>query len=45
MEIGERLQKLLDKKGITAYMLSDYTGVSQSTISRILNNNTNPKKH
>ena len=42
MEIGERLQKLLDKKGITAYMLSDYTGVSQSTISRILNKNSKP---
>lgn len=42
MEIGERLKKLMDLQGITAYMLSDYTGISQSTISRILNKNSKP---
>lgn len=42
MEIGEKLQKLLDNKGITAYTLSEKTGVSQATLSRILKKHTKP---
>lgn len=42
MEIGDKLKKLIENKGITAYMLADYTGVSQATISRILNKNSKP---
>ena len=42
MEIGERISELLNKKGITAYMLSNETGLSQGTLSRIINKNTKP---
>lgn len=42
MGTGERLKKLMDKQGITAYMLAEYTGISQSTLSRILNKNSKP---
>lgn len=42
MKIGEKLRKLLEKQGITPYMLADYTGISQSTISRIINKNSKP---
>ena len=37
MEINERIQKLLDNKGITAYELSLKSKVPHSSISRILN--------
>lgn len=42
MGIGERITQLLEKKGITAYMLSNETGISQATLSRIINKNTKP---
>lgn len=40
--IGKRIAELLKKKGITAYELSDVTGISQATLSRIVNKNTKP---
>lgn len=40
MEINERIQKLLDNKGITAYELSLKSKVPHSSISRILNGET-----
>lgn len=40
--IGERFQKLLDNKGVTPYEVSMHTGISQATLSRILNKNTKP---
>lgn len=40
MEIHEKIQKLLDNKGITAYELSLKSGVPHSTLSRILNGET-----
>lgn len=42
MKIGEKIKELLEKKGITAYTLSNETGVSQGTLSRIINKNTKP---
>jgi transcriptional regulator with XRE-family HTH domain len=42
MSIGLRLKQLLDSKGLTAYMLADATGISQSTLSRILNKDSKP---
>lgn len=42
MGIGERITELLEKKGITAYTLSNETGLSQATLSRIINRNTKP---
>jgi transcriptional regulator with XRE-family HTH domain len=42
MEIGQRITELLEKKGVTAYTLSNETGVSQGTLSRIINKNTKP---
>ena len=42
MGIGERIAELLEKKGITAYTLSNETGLSQATLSRIINRNTKP---
>lgn len=42
MGIGERITELLEKKGITAYTLSNETGLSQATLSRIINKNTKP---
>lgn len=44
MEIGERLVQLIKNKGVTAYMVADETGVSQGTLSRIINKNTKPSK-
>ena len=43
--ISERLTKLLEYKGITAYLLSKNTGVAQSSISRILKNNSKPNRN
>lgn len=40
--IGERLEYLIDKKGITAYELSSSTGISQSTLSRIIHKGSKP---
>jgi len=42
MKIGERITELLEKKGITAYTLSNETGVSQGTLSRIIKKHTKP---
>lgn len=42
MGIGERITELLEKKGITAYTLAIETGVSQGTLSRLINKNTKP---
>lgn len=42
MSIGLRLKQLLEKKGLTAYMFAEETGISQSTLSRILNKDTKP---
>lgn len=44
MEIGERLVQLIKNKGVTAYMVADETGISQSTLSRIINKNAKPSK-
>lgn len=40
MSLGERVRYLIDKDGITAYEVSVKTGISQSTLSRVLNNST-----
>jgi len=40
MSFGERLAELIKNKGVTPYEIFIKTGVSQSTISRVLNNNT-----
>jgi transcriptional regulator with XRE-family HTH domain len=40
--IGKRLEYLIEKKGITAYELSSSTGISQSTLSRIINKGSKP---
>ncbi len=40
--IGARIVYLLKSKGITAYELSDATGISQATLSRLINKNTKP---
>lgn len=42
--IGDRLKELLQKKGLTPYKLSKRTGVSQSTLSRIIKNNSTPNE-
>ena len=42
MELGDRFKKLLEDKGLTAYMFSQETGISNSTLSRILNSNSKP---
>lgn len=42
MSISLRLKQLLEKKGLTAYMFAEETGISQSTLSRILNKDTKP---
>lgn len=40
MEVKDKIQKLLDNKGITAYELSLKSTVPHSSISRILNSET-----
>jgi len=42
MGIGTRIKKLIRNKGISAYNVSKETGISQSTLSRILNSDTKP---
>ncbi len=42
--IGKRLRYIIDKKGLTPYRVSKKTGVSQSTLSRILNKNSAPNE-
>lgn len=36
MEVGERIRRIMDKKGITQEELSNKTGISQSVISRYI---------
>lgn len=36
--IGQRLRTLIEEKGYTPYFVSQKTGISESTLSRILNN-------
>lgn len=36
MNIAERVKQLAEKKGITMYILSSETGISQSTLSRFI---------
>ncbi len=38
--ISTRLRELIAEKGVTSYEVSKMTGISQATLSRILNNNT-----
>jgi transcriptional regulator with XRE-family HTH domain len=38
--ISTRLKELIGDKGVTPYEISKMTGISQATLSRILNNNT-----
>lgn len=38
--LGARIRSLVEEKGVTPYEVSRKTGVSQSTLSRVLNNNT-----
>lgn len=40
--IGDRVRKLIDSKGVSAYEVSMDTGISQATLSRILNKNAIP---
>lgn len=40
MDFCSRIKYLLDKKGVTPYVVAAKTGVSQATLSRILNNTT-----
>ena len=42
--IGERLNSIIVNKGLTPYQVSMRTGVSQSTLSRILKKNTKPNE-
>ena len=42
MSIGKRLQECLNKNGLTAYELSNNTGISKATLSRILNTDSKP---
>ncbi len=40
--IGERLSFLIHRKGVKAYRVASETGISQATISRIINKNQKP---
>jgi len=42
MGISLRIKELMKKKGVSAYNISKETGISQATLSRILNKNTKP---
>jgi len=42
MKTSERIKELMTGRGLTAYHLSKETGVSQATISRILNKESKP---
>ncbi len=42
MRTGEILSKLISEKGVTSYEVSKSTGISESTISRMLNKNSKP---
>ena len=36
MGIGIRIKELMERKGVSAYTVSSDTGISQSTLSRLL---------
>lgn len=40
MKISDRIRQLIDNKGVTAYVVSAKTGISQATLSRLLSDNT-----
>lgn len=40
MSLGERIKKLSDEKGVSNYQISKDTGISQSTLSRLMTNST-----
>jgi transcriptional regulator with XRE-family HTH domain len=40
MGLGKRVEELIENKGVTAYEVSVKTGISQASLSRIINNNT-----
>lgn len=40
MAIGDRIKQLIDIKGVTAYIVSAKTGISQATLSRLMSNAT-----
>lgn len=40
--IGVRLKSEMDKRGLTSYALSKETGISESTLGRIINKNSKP---
>lgn len=40
--IGERVKYLIESKGLTAYEVSHESGISEATLSRIVNKNTKP---
>ncbi len=43
MNIGERIAELMNKKGLTQKELATMAGVTESTLSRYLNNERKPK--
>ncbi len=40
MNLGDRLRHLIEEKKVTAYEVALKTGISQATLSRVLNDNT-----
>lgn len=42
MGISIRIKGLMEKKGVSAYTISSETGISQSTLSRLLNKDSKP---
>jgi len=42
MGISKRIKELMEHKGVSAYNVSNDTGISQSTLSRVLNKDTKP---
>ena len=40
MKLNDRVKQLINEKGVTVYEVSVRTGISQATLSRILNNST-----
>lgn len=43
--ISSRMRRLLDEKGLTPYQFSKKTGISNATISRILNKSSKPNEN
>ena len=42
MDVGEKLQQMLDNYGLSAYKLSKESGLSESTIANILSGKNIP---